>query len=179
MTKENGHHTLYYRCARQAEFGRVACTAPYVRADDLEQAVLQRIREDVVTHLPLRDRVVTGRPLRRQAIDVERSRLVAQFEKLFAAYACGALSLAQFDHLNGQLRERLAALEGASGGQEDHGHEEVRLADWILPWLAVRSFDLESASIQRRILTTLVQEVRLISFNPDISAVIRYRFAEV
>ncbi|KRW92890.1 hypothetical protein SD51_01005 [Alicyclobacillus tengchongensis] len=178
VTKENGRHTLYYRCARQAEYGRSACNAPYVRADDLEQAVIQRVREDVLTYLPLKDRLIADRPLYRQVTEVERSRLVAQFEKLFAAYASGALSLEQFDHLNGPLRERLASLEAVSEGSDNH-QQEASLGDLILSWLTVRPYESEYTSVQRRILAALVQEVRLTSFRPDISVSICYTFSAV
>jgi hypothetical protein len=43
----NGSGTAYYRCLRQMDKGKTVCDQPYIRADEIEAAVLDRVRMDV------------------------------------------------------------------------------------------------------------------------------------
>lgn len=119
IVKYNSRGHRYYRCVRQADSGRATCRQPFLRADEVETVVLERIRTDV-----LQPYVVDGLektlnitdstdPLctEQTYVNQQLQRLMRASQLLLEQLAEGHISEHQFVHLNAEYRERMAGLK--------------------------------------------------------------------
>jgi len=110
--KYNGRGTAYYRCVKQEANGRHACAQGYLRADEVEEAVLANVRVELdrlleVVELPHRVQAVASAE---QQVRDAKQRLETVYRKsqlLFDTYASGSISSAQFNRLNELLRAQI------------------------------------------------------------------------
>lgn len=112
--KYNGRGTAYYRCLGQGEKGKSFCAQGYIRASQVEEAVLARLRQDLRAGLSFANvqAPANHRPIAHLArIQEERQQQRRRTRLLFEKYAEGQLSDEQFAQLNSVIRHRLAFLE--------------------------------------------------------------------
>jgi site-specific DNA recombinase len=180
--KYNGRGTPYYRCIGQANKGRSSCGQTYIRAEDVEEAVLRRVRADISEILQLEQMSLTYQPsqdLDARLGEVERQ-IEAQLRKsqlLFDQFASGAVSEEQFVRMNQELRDRIAALRRSQ-------QEILQLRDQVVSHVDTKSLvrgamnnllslDTNDAQATRQILETLIEGVLVTEKGLEI----QYRFA--
>lgn len=195
--KYNGRKTAYYRCIGQADKGKTYCNQRYLRADEIEVAVLDRVRADVIAALRWDKVRVTcrvngggdggqaggaGGVLERwKRVEAQIEAMMHRSTLLFDQFAGGVLSGDQFAHMNAELRTQLAALRQTADALQE-SRERLRLGDEVgkvaavvpvratmLQLLALRSPDMW---VTRQLLEVLVQRVTLGENGMEI----RYRF---
>jgi site-specific DNA recombinase len=113
--KYNGRGTRYYRCLKQADRGRKVCNQPFLRAAEVEAAVLERVRADVsdVFDFDAIDMVrdpTEEMSTQLQEIERQIEKLVKASQMLFEQFAEGTVSVDQFGPLNQNFRERISRL---------------------------------------------------------------------
>jgi DNA invertase Pin-like site-specific DNA recombinase len=181
--KYNGWGTSYYRCIGQANKGRSFCGQGYIRAEDVEEAVLRRVKEDIAEILQLEQMSLTYHPsqeLDARLREVEHQ-IEAQLRKsqlLFDQFANGAVSDEQFVRMNQELRDRIAALRRSQ-------QELLQLRDQIVSHVDIQSLirdamynllssKTKDAQATRQILETLIDRVLVTEKGLEI----QYRFAK-
>lgn len=181
--KYNGHGTPYYRCIGQANKGRSFCAQRYIRAQDVEDAVLRRVREDIVDVIQLEQVSLTYHPS--QELDVRQSdvehQMEAQLRKsqlLFDQFASGTVSDEQFVRMNQQVREQIAMLRRS---QQDLLQLRNQVASHTDTQSLIRgamqnllSLETKEAQATRQILETLIDRVLVMEKGIEI----QYRFAK-
>jgi hypothetical protein len=113
--KYNGRGTRYYRCLKQSDRGRKVCNQPFLRAAEVEAAVLERVRADVsdVFDFDAIDMVrdpTEEMSTQLQEIERQIEKLVKASQMLFEQFAEGTVSVDQFGPLNQNFRERISRL---------------------------------------------------------------------
>ncbi|GMA65304.1 recombinase family protein [Alicyclobacillus fastidiosus] len=114
----NTRGTRYYRCASQAERGRGFCNQPFIRADDVEALILDRVRADVADVLQFKLEDIMYEPT--SQIEEEIRGVRNQLDKalrasqlLFERFADGQISEEQFEPMNKNFRERVSQLRAS------------------------------------------------------------------
>ncbi|MCF8564882.1 recombinase family protein [Alicyclobacillus tolerans] len=164
----NGSGTAYYRCLRQMELGRDVCDQPYVRADEVETAVLQRVQMDAAAVFQFDGVEMASSSAHRMdaaLANVERE-LTEQMRKsrlLFDKYSSGVLSDEQYERLNLSVRERITQLRGMEAEltaeylkDEAIEIDPVKLSSAMKQLLSEHSQDLQTT---RQLLETLIDFV--------------------
>jgi site-specific DNA recombinase len=168
VVKYNGRGTRYYRCLRQADCGRKACSQPFLRADEVEAAVLERVRADVSDVFEFDTIDMVRDPLEEmnaqlQEIERQIEKLVKASQMLFEQFAEGTVSKDQFGPLNQNFRERISRLRetareltDAKNGVTPWAEIPSRLRDAMRELLSVRTSDIH---VTRQLLERLVQTI--------------------
>lgn len=166
----NTRGTRYYRCTRQAEHGRGYCEQPFIRADDVEELLLNRVRTDVVDVLQFRAIEIFYEPA--SQLDGEIRDVHQQLDKtmrasqlLFERLADGQMSEEEFEPMNQSFRDRISQLRATEQdlktvrdtvlGQEDLAKV---LQDTIRSLLRVKTYDVH---VTRQLLERLIQTVQM------------------
>lgn len=164
----NGSGTPYYRCLRQMDLGRSFCDQPYVRADEVESAVLDRVRMDVANTFQFDGVTVSlhsTNTLDEQRVDIGRE-LAEQIRKsqlLFDKLSNGVLSDEQFAQMNQSIRARIEQLrrleqELMTRAQSTKNEvDEQTLAENAMKRLL--SKETKDLQITRKLLETLIDHV--------------------
>lgn len=171
----NTKGTRYYRCTRQAERGRGYCDQSFIRADDVEELLLNRVRADIADVLQFNADHLSYNPT--SALDEEARDVRHQLDKamrasqlLFERFADGQMSEEQFEPMNRNFRERISQL---SETEQDLKmvREKVDLQedltkilyDTMQRLLHVKTYDVHVTRqlLERFIQTVLVKDHRL------------------
>ncbi len=112
----NGACTPYYRCIRQRDSGKAACDSGYARADDLERAVLNRVRVDIEDALRFDSISIPNRATRDFAkqIDEVQKNIDKQIDRthtLFDQYSDGLLLDEQYSKMNKTIQNQIRSLQ--------------------------------------------------------------------
>ncbi|WAH38153.1 recombinase family protein [Alicyclobacillus dauci] len=108
--------TAYYRCLRQGDAGRATCNSGYIRALDLERAVLYQVRADLLLALPFQDLVMPGHQvgdLKRELSEIELNikRQLGRSQALFEQFTDGLLLFDQYEQMSEIVRRRVMSLQ--------------------------------------------------------------------
>ncbi|MCL6599897.1 MAG: recombinase family protein [Alicyclobacillus macrosporangiidus] len=181
--KYNGRGTPYYRCVGQADKGRSFCGQRYIRAQDVEEAVLRRVKEDIAEVLRLDQVAVTYHPsqeldMRLREVEHQIEAQLRKSQLLFDQFANGTLSEEQFVRMNQDLRDRIAALRRSQ--QELHQLRD-KLALHVDAQTLIKdamhnllSLNTKDAQATRQILEVLIDRVLVTEKGIEI----QYRFAK-
>lgn len=180
VVKYNTGGTRYYRCVGQADRGRVFCDQPFLRADEVEMAVLERVRADVdVLHFDtVNIAYEPTAPIDEQLRGVVRQigKLVKASQMLLEQFAEETVSEDQFAPMNQNFRERIALLRKSERELMDARNRVLSqtdmrslLRDAMRQLLSVRTSHVHST---RQLLERLVQTI----FADDMEIQITYKF---
>ena len=181
-TKYNGRGTRYYRCARKFSRGQSVCDQAYIRADEIEPFVLDRVRSDVMNHLneeKLRQmssdhsRPKDDPSTRLQSVAHDIDREMQKSVTLFDRYMDGVLSDDQFSNMNQTIRSRIESLQRTKADLERRVlTQQAEPAQDVVERL--QSF-LSISEITRSVLRSLVEEIRIEeSDGEEVGVSIRY-----
>ncbi|MHB1627439.1 MAG: recombinase family protein [Bacilli bacterium] len=171
-TKHNDRGTRYYRCRTRYTCGTDLCDQKYLRANDVEQFVLERVRGDVLVKLDadkLRGKrgahgekpLDHSKEIDSAARDLEKE--MARSMKLFDRYSDGTLSEGQYVEMNRKVRERIDSLTKTIEDAERKARligtakkTEQDVLDHIQRLLS-------SEEVTRETLRALVREIRIVA----------------
>lgn len=162
----NTRGVRYYRCTSQAERGREFCNQPFLRADDVEALILDRVRADVAHVLKFDACQVTLEPTSQLNDEIRNVR--SQLEKtirasqlLFERYADGQMSEDQFRPMNKNFRDKISQLRATEQDLQAvkqrmsvQGDPTKLLHDTMRKLLHAKTADVHAT---RRLLERLVQ----------------------
>ncbi|QQE77749.1 recombinase family protein [Alicyclobacillus sp. SO9] len=108
--------TAYYRCIRKRESGQAACNSGYIRAHDLEQAVLSSIRTEVLEAIQYEGLVIPqpSTEENEQQLKLIRDKIALEIDRsqqLFDKYTDGLLLDEQYLQMNKTIQARLKSLQ--------------------------------------------------------------------
>ncbi|MCL6454900.1 MAG: recombinase family protein [Alicyclobacillus sp.] len=164
----NARGVRYYRCVAQADRGRSVCHQPFLPADGVEAAVLERVRADVLAAGDALGWAVRFDPLEplqaaRRRLGEQLTRVDQTYRTLVEQFAANRLSEASFraaaDGLHrraGELQDRLAGLDA----------ELARWPEADPPWLLRRvvadalAYPVTDVAVTRTLLVALTEGIQ-------------------
>jgi site-specific DNA recombinase len=182
--KYNGHGSAYYRCIRQMNQGRSTCGARYLRADDVEQAVLLHVRAELWRVFEWQSGCDPAdvRRMLAQSAEVDR-RIERELEKsriLFDQYMDGTISEEQYRRINEWIRQRLKWLK-ISAQTVLPGNQVMDVSEPTLRACLLRQLEwpTPNPTMAKRLVKRMIESIRVIHEGDDETGLrIQYRFPQ-
>lgn len=184
--KYNPSGRAYYRCLGQQDKGKTFCQMGYLRVDSLEEAVLARLRAEVLERLPLgdckwpippeRDRVLNKS--REQELERQRRKALILFDK----YTDGLYSCEEYGQMNTVLQNRITQLERTlthvtsqpgswpCGAIDLRDFATTRLSEYLTP-------NSPDRRLTSQLINRLIKEIQVLNVSPgNVELQVVYRF---
>lgn len=170
-TKHNGRGTRYYRCRLRYTKGYTLCDQGYVRADEIEEAIVQQLRMDILPRidaerLKMEVNQQRGTPIdealgeQMKATAKELDREFQRSMMLFDRLTDGALSEEQYLAMNQKIRERIDSLTQIKAALERR-MMHLEKSDTEPDVIELLHDVLSHAAITRESIRTLIKEIRI------------------
>ncbi|WAH38142.1 recombinase family protein [Alicyclobacillus dauci] len=180
--------TPYYRCLRKHDSGRTICNSGHVRARDVEQAVLNRARTDILEAINFDELVIPEMEtenLEKKLVSLQKdlSKEMDRSQQLFDQYTVGNLLDDQYTTMNSTIRNRILTLQKTRdrllkeiGAKQEQANVEQLVRQAMHDFL---NLDTSDVLVTREILSMFIKNVTVLRSREGLKEIsITYRFAK-